>query len=94
MQVKAEKSADSEEMRGVIAAAFSSAPSASSPQPTRNAAGSPPQMFSPFQSQHQQQLPQLQQPGMMEMSGNVAPPSLHQHPDHLGKQPGSLLRSF
>ena len=79
-QVKAEKSADSEEMRGMTAAAFSSAPSSSSPQPSRNPTGGPPHLFSPFQSQQQQQLlPSAQQPAMMELSGHSVPPSLHHH---------------
>lgn len=86
-QVKAEKSADSEEMRGMTVGAFSSAPSSSSPQPIRHPSGSPPAIFSPFQSQQQQQLqvPSAQQAAMMELSGHSGPPSMHQHPDKFGK---------
>ena len=87
-QVKAEKTADSEEMRGMTAAAFSSAPSSSSPQPLRIPTDHPSQIYSPFQSQqqqHQHQLPTAQQPAMMELSAHSGPPSLHQHLDIMGE---------
>lgn len=69
----------------MTAAAFSSAPSSSSPQPLRVPTGSPPQIFSPFQSQQQQQqLHSAQQPAVMELSAQSGPPSLHQHLDIMG----------
>ena len=86
MQVKAEKSADSEEMRGAVTTAFNSAPHPSSPQPARDPIGHTSQIFSPFQSQQQQQAPShLQQPGVMELSGHSGPPPVLQHPDNLGE---------
>ena len=82
-QVKREKTADSEEMRGAAASAFSPTPSTSSQPPMK--AGAPPQLFSPFQAQHQQQMVQLPHPGMMELSRLSGPPPMHQHPDHMGE---------
>lgn len=67
----------------MAASAFSPTPSTSSQPPMK--AGLPPQMFSPFQSQHQQQLVQLPHPGMMELSRLSGPPPMHQHPDHMGE---------
>ena len=87
-QVKREKTADSEEMRGVAASALSPTPSTSSQPPMK--AGLPPQLFSPFQSQHQQQMVQLPHPGMMELSRLSGPPPMHQHPDHMGEPIMSL----
>ena len=70
----------------MTAAAFSSAPSSSSPQPTGNPTGSAQQIFSPFQSQQQQQLlHSAQQPAMMELSGHPGPPSLHHHLEIMGE---------
>ncbi len=70
----------------MTAAAFSSAPSSSSPQPLRIPTDNPSQIFSPFQSQQQQQqLPSAQQPAMMELSAHSGPPSLHQHLDIMGE---------
>ena len=86
VQVKAEKSADSEDMRGAVTTRFNSAPHSSSPQPARDPIEHPSQIFSPFQSQQQQQAPpHLQQPGMMELSGHSGPPPVLQHPDNLGE---------
>ena len=67
----------------MTASAFSPARSTSSQPPMK--AGLPPQMFSPFQSQHQQQMGQLPHPSMMELSGCPGPPLLHQHPGPLGE---------
>ena len=87
-QVKREKTADSEEMRCVAASALSPTPSTSSQPPMK--AALPPQLFSPFQSQHQQQMVQLPHPGMMELSRLSGPPPMHQHPDHMGEPICSL----
>ena len=72
----------------MAASAFSPTPSTSSQPPMK--ADLHPQMFSPFQSQHQQQMGQLPHPGMMELSRLSGPPPAHQHLDHMGEQLLSL----
>ena len=72
----------------MTASALSPTPSTSSQPPMK--AGLPPQLFSPFQSQHQQQMVQLPHPGMMELSRLSGPPLMHQHPDHMGEPIMSL----
>ena len=67
----------------MAASALSPTPSTSSQPPMK--AALPPQLFSPFQSQHQQQMVQLPHPGMMELSRLSGPPPMHQHPDHMGE---------
>ena len=71
----------------MTAAAFSSAPNSSSPQPTGFPTETAQPIFSPFQSQQQQQLQlhSAQQPAMMELSGHSGPPSLHHHLEIMGE---------